>query len=784
MVGKSGARQPQRVAGQRPWRAAFWRLAVPLLFLRPSLRSFLRPLQPRFILRSLLVWLLGVFCVLPGHTASLATYLGSAACLACHPAQAAQWRQSHHAQSMQPASDKTVLGDFNNAEFKQDGQRYRFFRRGGKFWVRTAGSDGKEQDFPVVYTFGVHPLQQYLLALPGGRLQALGVAWDARPKTQGGQRWYHLYPEAPPQPGESTHWTGRDQNWNYMCAACHSTGLRKNYDAAKDSYRTTFSDVNVGCEACHGSGSGHRAWARGGRSGKVANAGFGAPLASLRRLNFAFSNGPIAVAQGAASAGQAAGEVCAGCHSRRRELVAAPDPRAPFLDNYLPSLLETGLYQADGRIDGEVFEYGSFAQSAMHRAGVTCSNCHDSHSLQLRAPGNALCGQCHRAEHYDRPAHHRHAADSAGAACVACHMPGKTYMGVHFRRDHSLRRPTPASIGNGAPDACGSCHADKPAGWLREKLASWLTASPASSSTPTAAASAVANTAAASTISIIPAASVTSATSSISRATALAERPSRSALRQAVDASDPLLRLGAARALAALPPTEAVAAGAALLGDARRAVRIEAARSLLGTPAALWSAAAAKQLAAATAELIASEQLTAERPESQLNLGDIYQRLGRPQEAEAALQRAIRLAPEFMPARVNLADLYRRQQRDDDAENVLREALALAPAEPAAAHALGLLLIRRGDHRAALPWLRLAWQNAPARANYALVLALALQQNGDGAAGLEVLQQARQRHPDDLPLLRAEIDGRQRLGQSEAARAGQLHLQELLRRQE
>jgi tetratricopeptide (TPR) repeat protein len=718
----------------------------------------------RHLLGLLCAWLL--LTAAPA-LATAATYLGSAACFACHPAQAALWRQSHHAQSMQAASDKTVLGDFNNAELNQHGQRSRFFRRGGKFWVRTAGPDGKEQDFPVAYTFGVHPLQQYLLALPGGRLQALGVAWDARPKTQGGQRWYHLYPEAPPTPGESTHWTGRDQNWNYMCAACHSTGLRKNYEPAKDSYRSTFSDGNVGCEACHGPGSGHRAWARGGRPGKIANAGFGAPLASLRRLNFAFNDSPIAVPQGAASAGQAAGEVCSGCHSRRRELVAAPDPRAPFLDNYQPSLLETGLYQADGRIDGEVFEYGSFAQSAMHRAGVTCSHCHDSHSLQLRAAGNALCGQCHRAEHYDRPAHHRHAADSAGAACVACHMPGKTYMGVHFRRDHSLRRPTPASVGNGAPDACGGCHADKPAGWLQGKLAAWLT----SSAKPT-------------TVTNTPATSAISSASPISRATALAERPSRSAVLQAVDASEPLPRLGAARALAALPPAEAVAVGAALLGDARRAVRIEAARSLLGTPPSLWSAAAAKQLAAASAELIASEQLTAERPESQLNLGDIYQRLGQSQEAEAALQQAIRLAPEFMPARVNLADLYRRQQRDDDAENVLREALALAPAEPAAAHALGLLLIRRADHRAALPWLRLAWQNAPSRANYALVLALALQQNGDGAAGLEVLQQARQRHPDDLPLLRAEIDGQQRLGQGEAARAGQLRLQELLRRQE
>ena len=130
-----------------------------------------------------------------------------------------------------------------------------FCRDGEKFVVRTDGPDGALHDYPIAYTFGVYPLQQYLIAFPGGRLQALGIAWDSRPKEQGGQRWFELYPGHQLKPDDPLHWTGRDQN--YQWADCHSTDLKKNYDLAANRYRTSWTDLDVGCEACHGPGSRH-----------------------------------------------------------------------------------------------------------------------------------------------------------------------------------------------------------------------------------------------------------------------------------------------------------------------------------------------------------------------------------------------------------------------------------------------------------------------------------------------------------------------------------------------
>ena len=115
-------------------------------------------------------------------------FTGAATCISCHPGQAELWRDSHHARSMQLAEEKSVLGNFENVRLNHHDQVTRFFRRGGKFFVRTTGPDGKSHDFAIAYTFGISPLQQYLVALPGGRLQALGEAWDARSRQQGGQR--------------------------------------------------------------------------------------------------------------------------------------------------------------------------------------------------------------------------------------------------------------------------------------------------------------------------------------------------------------------------------------------------------------------------------------------------------------------------------------------------------------------------------------------------------------------------------------------------------------------
>ena len=138
-----------------------------------------------------------------------------------------------------------------------------FSARTGNFLSKPMGPTAISPTFQVKYTFGVDPLQQYLIEFPDGRVQALSIAWDTRPKDKGGQRWIHLYPNEQIKHDDILHWTKLNQNWNFMCAECHSTGVHKNYDAANDRYATTWAEISVGCEACHGQGSSHVAWARG-----------------------------------------------------------------------------------------------------------------------------------------------------------------------------------------------------------------------------------------------------------------------------------------------------------------------------------------------------------------------------------------------------------------------------------------------------------------------------------------------------------------------------------------
>jgi len=191
-----------------------------------------------------------------------ATYAGSKTCVPCHRAHYDAWLGSNHERAMQLADAKTVQGNFRDASLKHFGVTSRFFTRAGKFLVHTEGAHGTLGNFEVKYTFGVEPLQQYLIAFPGGRLQSLTFAWDTRPAAQGGQRWFSLYPDTRIPPNDPLHWTGPDQNWNYQCAACHSTNLRKNYDAAAKRYATTWSEIDVACEACHGPGSRHVDWGK------------------------------------------------------------------------------------------------------------------------------------------------------------------------------------------------------------------------------------------------------------------------------------------------------------------------------------------------------------------------------------------------------------------------------------------------------------------------------------------------------------------------------------------
>lgn len=718
-------------------------------------------------------------------------YVGSAACVACHVEEGRRWQASHHARAMQPAEGARVLGDFDDARFDQGGRRVRFFRRGADHLIHTEGPDGKLAEFRVSHTFGVHPLQQYLLALPGGRLQAFDVAWDSRPRAEGGQRWFALEAHAEARPGEALHWTGRDLNWNFMCAGCHSTGVVKNHDPATGSYATRWADQAVGCEACHGPGAAHAARMPATADGR----GLTVLTRMLRRLVFAFDgDAPIARPRGDPAAGRRTTEVCAPCHARRQQLVADPEPGAPFLDGFAPSLVERGLYHPDGQIDDEVFEYGSFAQSAMHRAGVTCTHCHDPHDGGLRAAGNALCAQCHLPARYDRTTHHGHAPDSTGAACTACHMPTKTYMGVHVRHDHRFSVPRPAlSARLGTPNACSTaCHVDKGPAWAAAALARRGVANDeASGEAPGDALDGAHVLAAQRRGGWVGAQSLTRgvgpARPAILRASVLAglkggrPLPADTALLDAARDGEGVVRLGLARALGALPAAQAVALGSRLVDDPLRAVRLEAARSLGGLPPGILPAPVRERLAARLEEALVAQGVSAERPEAQVNIAGLHLLRGDPEAAGKALEAALRIDPAFVPALVNLADLHRAGGREEDAEALLQQAIARAPWAAEPRHALALLRVRQGRRAQALPLFQEAVERAPDNGRYALVAGVALLEAGRAEEAAQLLEASRRRLPDDPDLLRLLARAEARRGRGGRAVELDAALETLLR---
>jgi predicted CXXCH cytochrome family protein len=650
---------------------------------------------------------------------------------------------------MAVAGETTVLGDFGDVIFEHRGVKSRFFRKDGEYFVNTQGHDGEWRDFRVVYTFGVEPLQQYLLELPRGRLQSFTVAWDTRPKEDGGQRWFSLDPDEKITPEDPLHWSGSLYNWNSRCASCHSTGLRKRYEAQTDSYETTWNDVDVSCQACHGPGEAHVAWARdpAQKSAEKKHRGL--------RVSFA---GPA----------KAEIEVCAPCHSRRHAISEAGDAGAPLLDHYVPQLLREDLYFSDGQIMEEVYVYGSFAQSKMHERGVRCTDCHDPHSTRLRVEGNGLCTQCHNSAgmarfpslkraSYDSVEHHHHPPGSTAAACVSCHMPARTYMVVDDRRDHSFRLPRPDLTEKlGAPNACNGCHTDQPPRWAAQKISQWFGAQRPPHWSEVAAAARRGEPSA-----LTPAIALTSRREepAIVRATVLESLPAYGprgweAVANATRDPDPLVRATAAGLLSVLPPEARAAPGAPLLSDPYRAVRIEAARSLVPIAREL-PPPNIEALAQGLVEYRNAQVVNLDTPEAHLNLGLLNADVGEIDAAIDEYETAIRRGPHFLPAYVNLADVYRLQGREADCEKTLRRGLAVDAMNASVRHALGLSLVRQRRHPEALEELRRSAEATPELVRYSYVYAIALNSSGRGDEAVVVLRETHERHPGDRDVLAA-----------------------------
>ncbi|MEO1245237.1 MAG: tetratricopeptide repeat protein [Pseudomonadota bacterium] len=639
-------------------------------------------------------------------------YVGSENCGDCHTTEFEQWQGSHHELAMQEASRASMLGDFSGRVIEHSGSKVSMYSRDDRFFYGERTAEGEQREFEITHTFGVYPLQQYLVSAPGGRKQALQVAWDARPEADGGQRWYHLYPDEYIGPDDPLHWSGRYFNWNFTCAECHSTNVRLGYDIATDSFATSFDEISVGCEACHGPGRTHVAQAndaafdeRYGLSVRLGEAGKAAwvmdPESGIARRSLTGQSPQQP-------------ESCGRCHSRRTTIAEDYEHGKALTDTHMPSLLEDQLYHADGRILDEVYVYGSFLQSKMYAAGVTCSDCHNPHSAKLHAgpEPNDTCAQCHLPAKFATAGH----SERQVGDCVGCHMPATTYMGVDDRRDHSFRIP---DAGESA-DHYGQLIAAGRAGGANARLLDGI----GNASYP-----------------------------AIARATLLTllepvqdAAPANLILEQ-LDDQDPLVRIAALRNLRRQPAELAMRSGSHLLRDPVRGVRTEAALTFLDYRD-LLPAEDARAYAAAADEYRAALRLNASQPQPALQLAEFESRLGKSDAAERMYEHALRLDPRYALARHSYGLFLIRTNRHADALPELAQAAELDAQTERFAYVYGVALNSMGHGDRALDVLRQAYERFPDSFDIGWALATMLRDTGDAEAARQLALELQDAHPE------------------------------------
>lgn len=638
-------------------------------------------------------------------------FVGSENCVSCHRGEFELWQGSHHQLAMQVASPESVLGRFDGTSVPYFETSASFSVEDGGFRVSTGNKNGDKQTFEITHTFGVTPLQQYLVDAPGGRKQALQFAWDSRPEGNGGQRWYHLYPDEFIDHDDPLHWTGHFFNWNYMCAECHSTNVEMNYDIELDTFNTTFSEVSVGCEACHGPASNHVIQAD---AEQFDNArGFLVDLDDHDGATWVMNpdTGIAERSQTVASLQQP--ESCGRCHSRRSIVAPEYEYGRPLADTHMPSLLDENLYHADGRIQDEVYVYGSFIQSKMQAAGVTCSDCHNPHSGRLHAgpEPNDTCATCHLSARFAFDEH------PGNGDCVTCHMPETTYMGIDPRRDHSFRLPGTSAD----PDHYGTFIAAGRAGNANDKLLAGI-ANPE-----------------------FPA---------IARATMLtllepdARVETHDAIARQVEDPDPLVRIAALRALRNQSPEVRMHHGSELLRDPVRSVRIEAALTYVDFRD-LLELNDARAFNASAGEYRRSMRAAAMMPDAALNLADFEMRLGNTREAGELFEHAIRVGSDS--AMVQHAYGLHLVRSGDSARAIehLRLATEIDDSAPRFAYVYGVALNSLGSTKDAIDVLVNARQTFPDDFEIGWALATMYRDIGEREAALVVARGLAAAHPDN-----------------------------------
>jgi predicted CXXCH cytochrome family protein len=656
-------------------------------------------------------------------------------CIGCHTKSQHDWQQSDHANAMAIADGISVLGDFNNTDAEHYGQKAHFFIKNNRYQV-SISYDEKKDTYPIKYTFGHFPLQQYLVETEKGKLHVLPFAWDSREKLEGGQRWYHNYNHEEIRPEDRLHWRQPLQNWNGMCADCHSDGLVRNYDADENTFDSQFDNINVGCLSCHGNMSTHANEAKKGDTRADATS-LSQPTGQWLR-----SVGDKMAHWEGERRDNSFMDGCFACHSLRAPLTDGFKANIPFLDQFTPQLPTAPNYHADGQIKEEVYVYGSFLQSKMFVAGVNCLDCHDKHTMKLKVEGNGLCLQCHGAEVYNVKSHHQHEDNSTGAQCANCHMPENRYMGVDDRRDHSFKSPRPdLSLTFDTPNACTKCHDDKSNQWANDKLYSWhgkpedilasknflmlLNSGQALSLQQH--------------LSILndEKLDVISRASAIQLLSYTTQTLTIDILTRYLSHKEPLFRLNSATVAAMLPPSDKVKYLAPLLKDEYKAVRVSAARSLLSSEIFQADQTVFGQ---AFKELLFATKVNSWRGEGMANQGVIAIEMNNPSEAEKAFKKAIKIEPYFEAAYINLADIYRAQQKPFQSNSVLSKGIKNNPKSANLHYSYGLYFVRQKQITKAITFFVKAMTLMPENSQYAYTYILALDGAGQSQQALGKLK--------------------------------------------
>lgn len=657
------------------------------------------------------------------------TFVGDQTCQSCHRQEWEDWKGSHHDYAIGEADEEHVRGDFENAEFSQGENSYRFYRNGQNYMV-DATEQGETETYKIDYTFGWEPLQQYLINIGEGKIQALHIAWDTEKN-----RWFSLQPDEEYESDDWMHWKGGSMNWNTMCADCHSTNLRQNYIAEADSFQTSWDVIDVSCEACHGPGGDHVEFVS-------SPAGEEASGERIREdLNLTRTTSQIDEIN-----------TCAPCHSLRQELTDDYMHGDPYLDHFDPSLPHPGTHFADGQILEEVYVFASFLQSKMYTEGVKCSDCHNPHSQQLRQPltNNQLCMSCHEPE-YNTTDHHFHEPNTESSQCINCHMAGRVYMGNDYRRDHSFRVPRPdQSKQFGTPNACNDCHGDRSAEWAADAVEMWYGPDRQDHFSDTLLkANAEQNSENKSLRELIE----DTSEPEIIRATAVwyvGRYPGEDAteiLQEAIESDSPMIRTTAAKAIETLQPDTRLPLLENALSDSVRSVRLGAAQQL--AEFALHDVAESRRnhFENAMQEYRTYLDVNQYFPQGLMNRGQFFEKQGQTEQAIAAYQDALQRDPYFNPARINLAYLYNGIGENERAEELLRNVIEQEPRFGDAYYSLALLLAEENRMNEAVDYFEQAAEILTENARVFYNLAIAQQTLGNQDSAEAAYQKAIELEP-------------------------------------